>query len=102
MRPHAIRRTAVTILSLAGLAVHSPAPAGWTQDPAGESASQPSAPRSADVRSPADRERSVEPAWSRVYVKDASTRFAAQHALRAASTRLQDSKCQDVVSEFRD
>jgi hypothetical protein len=102
MQPHAIRRSAVTILSLASLAVHSTAPAGRTQDPVGESASRPSAPRFPDVRSPADSELPVAPVWSRVYVKDASTRFAAQHALREASTRLLDSKCQGVVSEFRD
>jgi hypothetical protein len=59
-------------------------------------------PAARDVRLPTDTGLPVAPAGSRVYIKDASTRFAAQHALREASTRLLASKCQAVVSEFRD
>ena len=88
------------ILSLASLA--APAPAGRPRHATGEGASRQSAHRSDDARLPADGKVPVEPGRSRVYVKDASTRFAAQHALREASIRLLDSKCQAVVSGFRD
>lgn len=101
MRHHAIRRGAVTILSLASLAVHSTTLARQTQDPAEEGRSRRTTSPGTDAKLP-NTGLPVAPAWSRVYVKDASTRFAAQHALREASTRLLDSKCQAVVSEFRD
>ena len=78
MAHRAIRRSAVTMLSVLSLALGSESGAG------------------------AIREATDDLLWTRLRIDDRFTRDAAQGALRGASDRLANPKCQSILSEFHD
>jgi hypothetical protein len=105
----AIRRSAVTMFSVAILGLPSPA----VSSPQSLDRPSPSAGTVLQTEKPAmalfhgsgadaGYETSADLPWSRVYIRDAFTGDAARSALQAASKRLAKPACQSVLSEFRD
>src|SRR6185503_21092762 len=79
MRHEAIRRYAITMVSVVSLGLTSVA-----------------------QTTPPQSEASSDLPWTRVYIDDAFTGDAARRALRGASMRLAQPSCQLLFSEFQD